>query len=92
MRYLQWYGGSANLELTSFDWTFFADTWTTTDTALNANAENKFIKKAHPQKSLATAQNTLSFFLPTHKPAQKKMKECFLQLFDRDNKQNETLS
>jgi len=29
---------------------------------LNANAENKFIKKAHPQKSLATAQNTLSFF------------------------------
>ncbi len=25
----------------------------------------------------ATAQNTLSFFLPTHKPNIKKMKECF---------------
>jgi len=40
------------------------------------------LKKANPQKFYANAQNTLSFFLPTHKPiAEKKMKECFLQRF-----------
>jgi hypothetical protein len=49
---------------------------------LNATAENNFIKKSHPSKILATAQNTLSFFLPTHNPtAEKKMKECFRQRF-----------
>jgi len=33
-------------------------------------------------KGHANAQNTLSFFLPTHKPnAEKKMKECFRQRF-----------
>jgi len=52
------------------------------DTALNAITENSFIKKNHHSKNLATPQNTLSFFLPTHKPtAEKKMKECFRQRF-----------
>jgi chloramphenicol O-acetyltransferase len=49
---------------------------------LTATAQKK-LKKSHPTKNFnATAQNTLSFFLPTHDPTLKKMKECFRQRFN----------
>jgi hypothetical protein len=45
---------------------------------LMATLRNNFIKKSHRTKKFyATAQNTLSFFLLTHKPPRKKNERVF---------------
>jgi hypothetical protein len=61
------------LKLWSFKRTVFGITWTTTDTAFNANAsKNKFLKKAHPQKNSLPTHKTHFHFFATHKPTPKK--------------------
>lgn len=51
----------------------------------NRQTLQKKLKHRHRTKNnlnfYANAQNTLSFFLPTHEPTLKKMKECFRQRF-----------
>jgi hypothetical protein len=78
-------GDSANFEHYSFERTFFK-TKRHRMTALTGSQRNEvlFFANAHFLffNFIATAQNTLSFFLPTHEPtAEKKMKECFFHRF-----------